>query len=228
MRRSILLLAALIAVPAAGTADSNRSHVLLRYECDNEIARREITLFGNGTIRVRDGLKSAPSMTLGELGPDDLAAIVARLRAEDLSEVGVRQRGVSGPWVERCVIELDVGNPSGRQAFGFGHYDSLPLPLAHLRDVAEDLASRVDPSSRLEHLSPDYVPRPGDILKRVDGVLYEIIGPTADKRGLELQGVSAPLTLFIPKDALSREFVALVARRGRTGDLVPVEPDTEP
>ncbi len=227
MRRLSPLVAALaLALPAAGRAqDSDRSHVLLRYECANEIGRREITLFGNGTIRVRDGLKTSPSMTLGEIGRDELAAVVARLRAEDLSEVARRQQGPSGPWVERCAIELDVGQPGAPQIFGFGRYDSLPLALAHLRTAAEDLAARVDPAAGIEHLAPDYAPRPGDVLKRRDGVLFEIVGPTGDKRGLELQGVSAPITLFIPKDALSREFVAVVARRGRDGSLVAGEPD---
>lgn len=215
------LLALAVAAPEQ-PAEEARSHVVMRYECSSQIGRREVTLFGNGTIRVRDGLKTSPVMTLGELGGEELEGFLTRLRAEDLREVPKQLSGVSGAWVERCVLELDLG-AGPPQRFGFGRYDSLPLALSRVLGIAEDLAARVDATARLEHLPPDYVARVGDVLKRADGGLFEIRFETSDKRGWELRGVDSPITLYILKDALSREFVALSARRGRDGKLEPAD-----
>src|SRR5512134_204975 len=73
--------------PEVETAPGDRSHELLDYECRSELGRRRVTLFANGTVRVWEGLLEGQRMTLGELGPDELAAVVRRLRAEDFSEV---------------------------------------------------------------------------------------------------------------------------------------------
>jgi hypothetical protein len=57
------------------------------------------------------------------------------------------------------------------------------------------------------------VPTPGDVLKRVgDGALFRIIAFTADKQGIELQGVDLPLEVYIPKDQVRQHFTALVSR----------------
>jgi hypothetical protein len=79
--------------------------------------------------------------------------------------------------------------------------------------VAEDIGSRADPRSRDEQLPPGYEPRPGDVLRRVDGALFEIVSFTADNLGVELVGLREPLTLYLPKGELGREFVALERRR---------------
>jgi hypothetical protein len=59
-----------------------------------------------------------------------------------------------------------------------------------------------------------YEPKLGDVLKRIDGELYRVRGFTADKKAIELQGVTTPLTVFIARDALRREFVALQPPKG--------------
>lgn len=211
---SVLLLATLLLAqgdvsPAPASA---KSQILLRYECRSELGRREITLFGNGTVRLREGLKESEVMTLGELAPDELEASLARLRAEDLSEAPASTLGiVGGPWVESCRYELSLPEVAAR-VFTFGRYDSLSLQLSRLLRVAEDLAGKVDPRSREKHLPAGYEPKPGDILVRVDGEEFRIVGETADKRGLELIGVRQPLTLYIPKGQLANEFVELVSR----------------
>src|SRR5262249_31989544 len=61
-----LLLAAIFAGGAA--ADDARSVEIVRYDCVTDTTRHEITLFGNGTIRVRDGLIKHEWMGLAELG----------------------------------------------------------------------------------------------------------------------------------------------------------------
>ena len=66
------------------------------------------------------------------------------------------------------------------------------------------------PTVGLPHV---YVPEPGDILERVDGVLFDVIGLTGDKKGIELFGVEQPLTLYVLNEAVGQQFKALVKRR---------------
>jgi hypothetical protein len=201
-----------LALAEPSPPSSAKSQVLLRYECRNDLGRREITLFGNGTVRLREGLKEDPVMTLGELSPAELEGFLARLAAEDLSEVpSETDNALDGAWIESCRLELSLPSTATRR-YGFGRYDSLPLNLSRVVRIAEDLAGKVDPRSRQEHLPPGYDPRPGDVLKRVDGELFRIVGPTADKLGVELIGVKVPLTLYLPKGQLANEFVELVSR----------------
>ena len=211
----MIVLAAVLALSMSEPSppESAKSQILLRYECRNDLGRREITLFGNGTVRLREGLKQDPVMTLGELNPEELGGFLARLRQEDLSEVPFEtDNALDGAWIESCRLELMLP-PAPDRTYVFGRYDSLPLGLSRVVRIAEDLAGKVDPRSREEHLPAGYVPRNGDVLRRVDGELFRIVGPTADKLGVELIGVQVPLTLYLPKGQLANEFVELVSRR---------------
>jgi hypothetical protein len=61
---------------------------------------------------------------------------------------------------------------------------------------------------------PDgYRPRRGDVLRRVDETLFEVVGFTSDGKGVELQGVDQPLTLYLAPEDLHTLFTALVDRR---------------
>lgn len=200
----------------------DRSIERLRYECYSTLGRREITLFANGTVRVREGLKTSPTMSLGELGREQLDDYLARLRDIDLKETDADSTGVGGEWVERCRLQLD--RPGDRErVFSFGRYDTRPPGVEALVRVAEDLAARVQPAQRAQHLPTGYVPRAGDVLRRVDGQLFRIIGETADKQGVELDGVEVPLRLYTPKGALQSEFDKLVARRNHGGREEPYD-----
>jgi hypothetical protein len=64
-----------------------------------------------------------------------------------------------------------------------------------------------------EHLPEGYEPHPGDVLKRVDGQLFEVFEFTVDHKGLEMRGVNQPLVLYVLIEQLRQEFVALVSRR---------------
>lgn len=208
---AVLLLTAL---PALAQEPSDRVVELLRYECANELGRREVTLFGNGTIRLRDGEIGKESMGLTELGPRELEGYLNRLKEVDLSHVGRLDRGVEGSWIERCDLILQL--PGGAlQIFHFGRYDSLPHDLSRVLRIAEELDTKVRDIKKLaDELPVDYDPRPGDVLRRTDGELYRIITFTMDKRGIELEGVRTPITLFVLRDRVRREFVELVSRRG--------------
>ena len=213
-------MAALAALSALGAyADSaggqapvtaDRSTILLRYDCRSQIGRREVTLFANGTVRLRDGLPEDPKMFLGELGPVALEQFRNRLLAEDLQEVeSGTGLGVDGAWVEECTLYSAL--PKAR-VFKFGRYDSLQLALAHVVTIATDIAATVDPRAGSVHLPAGYLPRTGDVLRRSDGALFRIVGSSLDRMGFELSGVIEPLTLYMPTGQLSQEFVELVSR----------------
>jgi hypothetical protein len=187
----------------------------LRWDCYSSLGRREVTLFGNGTVRLRSGLEEKQAVWLAELGPVELDAYLKRLFEIDFAETPEQVESVEGQWVERCQLSLDL--PEGSLlSFEFGRYESLDLALRRAVAIAEDLMAEVDTDAAplgMQTLPLDYRPRQGDVLRRVDGVLFEVIGQTADKLGWELQGVVQPLTLYIPSDQIREQFVALEDER---------------
>lgn len=204
----------LLALPlgAAESADP-RGVELLRYGCASRIASQELTLFANGTLRLRESLpEELPRMRLAELGRSELAAFLARLGEEDLTEVDVRGPEASGDWVETCTLSLELEGRAPRE-LRFGRMDSLPLALGRLLRVVDDLLLEVERLAPRSRLPAEYEARAGDRLRRFDGTLYEVVAYTGDGAGLELEGVDAPLVLFISVAALRDEFEELVERR---------------
>lgn len=196
----------------AALQDSGRGFVTLRLDCRSEIGRREVTLFGNGTVRLREGPPGEEKMTLGELGPAETEAALSRLREIDLREAESTRNSTSGDWVERCDLELALPGEQ-RRHFAFSRYDSLGLALDKVRRIAIELGEGVDPRGRSEHLPREYRPKVGDCLLRVDGVRYQVRGFSGDGKGIELAGIDSPLTLYIPRSELEREFSAKVGCR---------------
>jgi hypothetical protein len=275
----VVLSAAFFALPVlAEPFASGRGDVLVRRDCRSSIGREEVTLFGNGTVRVRSGPLGAERMVLGEVRRDEVESLVAAIRREDLREAGAGAAGPEGDWVERCLLELPVlaegggasgsargepviagsGEPAvvgvgesatdaaegaaggaaegagglpdgdaeagpGRPAgdgpatrFVYGQLDSLSLPLSRLVALVDGLAARVMVGAAAGGLPTGYRPREGDVLRRIDGVLFRVVRSTAAlegmPRGWELQGVQQPLAVYVVESDLPREFVELVSR----------------
>jgi len=153
-------------------------------------------------------------MGLAELGPDEMDGALRRLADEDLSETDERTRGPEGDWIERCELRLALpGKPA--RTFRYGRYDSLSLALSRVVRVAGDLAGKVQVMEGAERLPEGYEPRVGDVLRRVDGQLFEVFEFTVDKKGVECRGVDEPVTLYVLREELRKEFTALVSRRTR-------------
>lgn len=212
MRFPVLPVLAVLAVVPASADD--RSFEVVRYDCTTDTTRREVTLFGNGTIRLRDGQIGNEWMGLTELGPDELQGFLNRLSGEDLSESPNPERGVEGAWIERCELRLHLpGQPL--KTYRFGHYDPLALNLSHVVRIAQELAEKV-PDLRDTHegqLPVDYEPEPGDVLKRTeDGARFRVVTLTSDGKGVELRGIDLPLELYVPKDQMRKNFTELVSR----------------
>jgi hypothetical protein len=191
-----------------------RTTEIVRLDCGSALGYREVTLFGNGTVRLKDGERGKERMGLAELGPDEMDGALRRLAAEDLSETDEQTRGPEGDWIERCELKLALpGKPA--RSFRYGRYDSLSLPLSRVLRVVSDLAAKVQVMEGAEHLPEGYEPRVGDVLKRVDGQLFEVFEFTTDKKGVECHGVDEPVTLYVLREELRKEFTALVSRRSR-------------
>jgi len=196
------------------SAGDLRSLVVLRLECASDLGRRETTLFGNGTVRLRDGLPGEEEMVLAELDPEALEGVLARLEAEDLAEVRAETRDVEGEWVERCLLELPLREGGGGPTrFRFSRYAALPLGLSRVVAIAREL-EEVAERGRGLGLPAGYAPRRGDVLERSDGARFRVVQHTADGKGVELLGLDVPLTLYLAIDALGEEFVAVVSRDG--------------
>jgi hypothetical protein len=187
-------------------------------------------------VRLWDGLLTELQMMLGELTREEVAGFEERLRGIDLSEVpraaadtaaagggvaaSVRAAAAAtseggrspatGEWVEECVLTLHLDATAAPVRYRFGRYDSLPLGLMSMVRAAEELAGRALPAS---DLPPGYVAQRGDVLRRHDGSLFEIVRETDDGRGLELRGLEQPFTVYVGRDDLRALFVGLVERR---------------
>jgi hypothetical protein len=211
-RRLIVLVACLTWLGASEPMDP-RSRVLLRRDCLGETGRTDVTLFANGTIRVREGEEPERQMRLAELPLDVLRAYVNRLEEIDLSETDAGVPETELRWTGRCQIELGIG-AGEPQVFQFGHFDSLSLALARVNTIVGELVVEVEERVPKGHLPRDYQPRAGDVLVRVDGARFKVIAYTSDKKGIELQGIEQPLTIYVHVDDMDEWFTELISRQG--------------
>jgi hypothetical protein len=189
-----------------------RSRELIRRDCRTEYGSQSVILFANGTVRLKETLESEHGLKLAELTPDEVEAFVRRVQDEDLTEVEEASSEVDGDWVEKCELHLRVDEEL-EEIYRFGRFGSLPLALSRVNTIVEDLIEVAEQRSPAGDLPPGYVPALGDVLIRVDGVRFEIVGFTSDRRGIEMSGVDQPLTIYILKEALGDEFTAVVKRR---------------
>ncbi len=184
-----------------------RSIERLRYQCRNELGRRDITLFGNGTLRVREGLFESERMDLAELAPEDLRQALADLALEDPTDGidSVAWSGdVGGPFVEQCSMRVQL---PGRNAitYSFARHDVLPLRIQRWIGLAERWAEQAKPSR--PGLPKDYDPSFGDILVDDLDQRYRVQFRTPDGAGIELVGLEQPVRMIIPISALGERFV---------------------
>lgn len=204
------------AVAASGSRDL-RTVEVLDVDCASDLHRNRMTLFGNGTVRLRTWQEEVEEMRLRELNDDEFRGFMNRLREIDLSEAEEGRESASGEWIETCVLTLDLyedpaeeDGDRGPTRFTFAGYDSVSLALSRVIGISDELRLLVEEQAIAADFPPRYVPSPGDILKRQDGVLFEVIAFTADERGVELWGVDQPLVVYVLREDLIGEFIALV------------------
>jgi hypothetical protein len=179
-----------------------------RYDCRSELSSEDVTLFGNGTVRLRRGLDGRRVMQLAELEPSELADWRARLEELSFEEVDRFGAGVSGEWVDQCTIETALPARES-QRLRFHRLDSLSLDLQRAVDLGRELIDLASLRAPYSGLPRDYEPEPGDILRRGIGGVFEVVGFTSDGRGVELVGLDQPLQIYVALADLRQVFVSL-------------------
>ncbi len=214
VKNRYLLLLPVLTLGVSALAQNIRSGEVVRRDCGNSLGHAEVTLFENGTLRLRQSQKNEEGrFELAELGPDELQAFINRIRDEDLSEVDPGGHAeMSGDLVEVCEIFLTLDQEQVSQ-YRFGRFDSLSLGLSRLNGIIDDMLQYIEDNAPAVGLPPGYEPQRGDVLARNDGVLFEVIGLTNDKRGVELIGIDQPLTIFIARESVRETFKSLEKRR---------------
>lgn len=209
--------------PLPQVADA-RSWELFRHRCAGQLGERELTLFLDGTIRLRVSDREGQDVRLGELEEEALARAYGNLRAIQLG-IGregrewsrpTRGRSLSGEFLQECDVVLHLPELE-EKSFLFSPMEILPLWLGQLRQMAEDLAERTE---ALAHagLPKDYQPRHGDVLRRRDGALFRFVGITSDNKAWMVEQVGQPITTYYPVEDLQEIFVAVVeSRAGSAG-----------
>lgn len=204
-----ILLLSTLAVAAAERPAVDR---VLLFDCVSDIGHRKLAFYDDGTIYLQEGEPGEEETLLHRLDPDRAQAFLTRLRQE--TKPGTMEPSNPGPegaWVERCLLQVDLpGEPQVR--LSFRRYDTLPLSLSRLVAVADDLLAALRDAPPEQALPAEYEPRPGDVLRRKDGLRFEIVRTTGDGRGLELQGIDQPLTVYVPVGAVHLEFTELLSR----------------
>ena len=210
---ALFLALALTASPPSATpvgGDSGRGEVVLRLDCRSSLGRREVTLFANGTVRLRDGAPAAERMSLGELGRRNATRYCDGSR-RSTSRVAQVRNSASGDWVEKCELHLMLRcRPNGGCKL---RALRQPRPVRSTDCGSRWNWERARPAGRSEeHLPRNYRPQIGDCLLRIDGTRSRGRGHQR-REGLELVGPDVPLTLYLPTSELAFEFSAKVACR---------------
>lgn len=211
---------AVSALAQAPPARDDRSLELVRRDCSTRLGRNELTLFANGTVRLREWRDGKSEMYLAELGREEVEAYRRRFGLVDLAETPARgPSGVSGEWVERCELifapELELrirSDDPALRSFRYGTLDTHDLGFASLLRIVDELEALAAGRASANDLPSGYTPRFGDILARADGVEFEVVGFTVVGDGVELRGLISPLTIYISKADLPTQFVRLVKR----------------
>ncbi len=227
----VFLLLLTMASGPAQAASGERSRILLRLDCSSQIGRQDLTLFANGTVRLREQVvaqdqlqfsdlgqpidpeEGALHMYLGELSPEELQGYLRRFGKENLRESEeTTDLSIGGAWIEECRLELHLpGQPS--RNMDFRRYDSLSLGTAQVVRIARELLEKVDRNDSLEPaFPPEYIPARGDVLERLDGYKFKVVRYTYQGGGVELEGIDQPVTIYINKDNLRAEFRRLLRR----------------
>jgi hypothetical protein len=193
--------------PAGAAELSPKSTELVDHRCVGDLAEDQLTLFANGTVRLRGRVGEREDMLLAELERRETDGFVARLLDADLSEAESLRSGITGEWISQCGLTLTLPN---RPAvfFRYGRFDVLPHALETVRTVLTEVESLARTRAVHGSLPRDYEPKPGDFVRRSDGELFEVIAFTADGKGVELNGINQPVTIYVALADFRSVFVA--------------------
>ena len=183
-----------------------------RYECRSDYESFDVTLFGNGTLRLREGPHDRRNLLLLELDPVQLQDVVARLENLDLTDVQSFGGDLDGEWLGQCKLMLGVPErPPARLVFH--QFDTLSLELRRAVGIGEELSQTIRERAPFRGLPRDYEATIGDYLRRTDGEVFEVMGFSADDRALELAALEQPIIIYVAVESLHEVFVDLLPER---------------
>ena len=117
---------------------SPKSTELVDHRCVGELAEDDLTLFANGTVRLRERVGERENMLLAELERSEVDGFVARLLDVDLSEAESLRSGITGEWISQCGLTLSLPDRPA-EFFRYGRFDVLPYSLETVRAVLTEL-----------------------------------------------------------------------------------------
>lgn len=215
LRRRVALLAVAVSAPLLAQVEPEpvpvapardpRSVIVVRENCTSRLAIQDLTLFANGTLRLRQGDPTTPTMTLHELGPDRLERYVERLGRVDLGDAEANASGPQASWDEVCTLELELPGREPRR-FRYERLATGDYGTIGVRRIVEDLLDELKESANPSEIPASYRPRTGDRLERNDGIVFEVDGMTTDNKGVQLTSVDGRFTMFVPLDRVPWEF----------------------
>jgi hypothetical protein len=206
-----LLVALLMQAPAAAPPVDPRGVEVLRERCSGGLAVRDITLFLNGTVRLREGAPGEDRLELRELGPEEVERLIRDLGDIDLGETGSNLDAPQGAWTESCRLDLALpGRPPLR--IDYGRLDTGSLGLDRLRRIVETLVEAARLGAGSTGFPAGYKPAVGDVVERDDGLVFTVVGFTSDEKGVELAGTEEPLTVYVAREDVAHTFRRLVRR----------------
>ena len=219
IQAAVLFLAVISVGTAAASSEDGardlRGHELVRFDCASGELSRNVSLFANGTVRIRDLGNQDAGLRLAELAPEELTAFATRLAQIDLTRVASQIRGPSGESIEQCLLRLELDGRA-REEYRFLRLAALPLELSRVLTVVDDIVEVAEERDRLSSGLPGgYTPRSGDVLVRRDGSRHRVVRITADGGGAEIIALDAPLVVYLTLEAVRSEFVAIEPGRGR-------------
>ena len=202
----------LVLIPEVSAQD-RRSTIVLQRSCISDLWHGDLSLFANGTVRLRSESNGERSLQLIELDPVEMEGYLNRIDEMNFAEVEQRHFGPTGDWVARCSLLVLQGSSSEPLRFDYLDLSALPLALTRLVSLAGELEEVLRQRTTLGEIGFGYMPRVGDLLRRSSGDLYEVVGFTSDGSGVELQGVDSPLVEYLSRSEIASWYVELVSRR---------------
>jgi len=159
-------------------------------------------------VRLRERVAERETMLLAELERHEIDGFVSRLVEIDLSEAESLRAGITGEWISQCALTLTLPE-APRAFFRYGRFDVLPHAVEQVRAVLGEVEALARTRARHGALPDGYVPKPGDLVRRTDGEVFEVINFTSDGQGVELAGIHQPVTIYVGLGDFRAVFIAL-------------------